>query len=70
MRILVGSVDSPSVALTTMDASKADKAQFAESRRYQFLLPCGEQKQSVFPAKNCVDGVPESFVASQRAKLR
>jgi hypothetical protein len=53
-----------------MDASKANKARFIEARFISFSLPCREQKQSLFPAQNCVDSIPASFVASQRAKLR
>jgi hypothetical protein len=51
MRILVGSVDSPSVALTTMDASKADKARFTESRRYQFVIAVWRAKAKRLPCE-------------------
>jgi hypothetical protein len=35
-----------------------------------FSLPCAERKASLFPAKNCLDGIPASFALSHRAKLR
>ena len=39
------------------------------AKETRISLPCGEQKKSVFPAKNCVDSVPTSFAVSRRAKL-
>jgi hypothetical protein len=46
MRILVGSLDSPSAEPTITDASKANKARFTETRHYQFFIAVWSAKEA------------------------
>jgi hypothetical protein len=48
MRILLGSVDSPSAEPTITDASKANMARFTEPRLYQFFIVVWSAKRAGF----------------------